>query len=191
MPRDDLTKYLVHWTKGANYDEAFQKLRQIVFEGRLRGSGDLIRGGWVCVCFTEAPETSFHQVTGKYKPFGIQVPKSWLFEQGGRPVIYETNNEYDLLPDEIKWRHVRYEPNTNPPFDFSWEREWRIQTDELLLDIAHTRILVPDESWAQALVNEHEVNEHMHLQLMASAYGEEWLMYPVEEFAFRYTVIDV
>ena len=133
MPRDDITKYLVHWTKGANYDEAFDTLRSIVFERRLRGSNCQIRGGWNCVCFTEAPEGSFHQVIGRYKPFGIQVPKAWLFERGGRPVIYETNAEYDVLPDEIKWRHVRYEPSADPPFDFSWEREWRIQVDELPL----------------------------------------------------------
>jgi hypothetical protein len=30
MPRDDMTKYLVHWTKGADYGEAFETLCQIV-----------------------------------------------------------------------------------------------------------------------------------------------------------------
>lgn len=188
MPRDDMTKYLVHWTKGADYGEAFETLCQIVLEQKLRGSGELIRGGWRCICFTEAPEVSFHQIAGKYKPFGIQIPKTWLFDQGGRPVIYETQNEYDLLPDEIKWRHMRYEPNAHPPFDFSWEREWRIQTAELFLDPVHTRIILPHESWAEQLVREHE---NMQVQLLASQYGEEWQMYPVEEVAFSYAVIHV
>jgi hypothetical protein len=95
-----------------------------VYERRILGSDTKIRGSWKCVCFTEAPENTFHQVLGKYKPFGIQVPKTWLFSQGGRPVIYQAGAEYELLPEPLEWRHMRYEPNTNPPFDFSWEREW-------------------------------------------------------------------
>jgi len=86
------------------------------------------------VCFTEAPENVFHQVLGRYKPFGIQVPKSWLFEKGGRPVIYQAAGEYELLDEKIRWRHVRYEPHTTAPIDFSWEREWRIQAEELVID---------------------------------------------------------
>lgn len=191
MPRSDLTKFLVHWTKGANYEEAFNTLRMIVSEKRLLGSGALIRGEWPCVCFTEAPETAFHQVIGKYKPFGIQVPKSWLFRLGGRPVIYESNAEYDFLPEAIRWRHMRYEPDANPPFDFSWEREWRIHTNELPLEPVQASILVPGNEWAQALIREHVENEHFEREFRAAEYGEEWLMYPLEDFVFRYTVIDI
>ncbi|MCJ7587023.1 MAG: hypothetical protein MUQ00_03875 [Candidatus Aminicenantes bacterium] len=191
MPRSDLTKYLVHWTKGANYEEGFSSLRRIVFEKRLLGSGELIKGGWQCVCFTEAPETTFHQVVGKYKPFGIQVPKSWLFRLGGRPVIYQSNAEYNLLPENLRWRHMRYEPDANPPFDFSWEREWRIQTNELQLEPAYASILIPGEAWARELIREHEENEHFEREFRAAEYGEEWLMYPLDDFSFRYTVINV
>lgn len=55
------------------------------------------------------------------------VPKQWLYVQGGRPVIYQSDKEFYDLPEAIRWRHVRYEPASSPPIDFTWEREWRIQ----------------------------------------------------------------
>jgi hypothetical protein len=188
MPRADLSKYLVHWTKGSDA-EAFAALRAIVFERRIIGSSNAIRGGWTCVCFTEAPERAFHQVIGKYRPFGVQVPKAWLFSLGGRPVIYQPAAEYDSLPDQLRWRHMRYEPDANPPFDFSWEREWRIRTDSLLLSPPVTRILVPHQSWADALVDEHQTNEEAHVAMLASAYGDEYLQYPTEDFQFSISII--
>lgn len=191
MPRADLSKHLVHWTKGADYESAFCAFRRIVFEGRIRGSSTFIRGGWTCVCFTEAPEVMFHQVSGKYKPFGVQVPKAWLFGLGGRPVIYQTDDEYELLPDELKWRHVRYEPHVDPPFDFSWEREWRIRVNELALDPLYARLILPNEMWARALIDEHEQNEGEYLELLVSEYGEEYRMYSARPFAFTYSVIGV
>ncbi len=86
---------------------------------------------------------------------------------------------------------MRYEPDADPPFDFSWEREWRIKTNELQLDPSQTSILVPDESWAQKLIQEHEENEFWEREFRATEYGEEWRMYPLNDFAFRYTVINV
>jgi hypothetical protein len=142
------------------------------------------------VCFTEAPEQEFHQVVGKYRPFGVQVPKAWLFSIGGRPVVYQAAGEYDLLPDHMKWRHVRYEPDADPPFDFSWEREWRILADSLALYPPMTRILVPHQSWADALVEEHKANEEEHVAMLASAYGDEYLQYPIEDFHFSISIIE-
>lgn len=191
MPRIDVSKYLVHWTKGNSYDEAFDVLRKIVHNRLLLGSSRGIRGEWNCVCFTEAPEGIFHQVLGRYKPFGIQIPKSWLFERGGRPAIYQPSHEYELLNERIRWRHVRYEPHTTPSVDFTWEREWRIQAGELAIDPRVTRILVPHESWAEALISEHEYHEYGHIQMLASAYGEHYLAQPINDFAFKYSVISI
>ncbi len=80
-------------------------------------------------------------------------------EQGGRPVIYQPDDEYDVLPDSHKWRHVCYEPNADPVIDFTWEREWRLPVGELSFDPSVAAILVPDRDWAQALIIEHEVQE--------------------------------
>ena len=31
----------------------------------------------------------------RYEPFGIGVKKEWLYEKGGRPVIYSSDEEYE------------------------------------------------------------------------------------------------
>lgn len=160
--RPDIADRVVHFTSGADWDEAFGRFCDIVEERRLLGGNEKIRGRYRCVCFTEAPLPSLQHglvnpsAYSRYQPFGIIVDKSWLFSQGGRPVIYQSNDEYDLLPDELKWRHVRYEPDSEAPIDFTWEREWRIQADALELDPSYAGIVVPDHEWAQRLIEAHD-----------------------------------
>lgn len=151
LDREDISTYLVHFIKGDDYEEAFRTLTSIVRGSQLLGGTGFIKGSYRCVCFSEAPiktlgqmlmKPSIHGV--KYKPFGIIVEKKWLFEQGGRPVIYETDSEYTNLVEELRWRHVRYEQHLDPPIDFSWEREWRIRVDSLYID--------PDVAWLVVLL---------------------------------------
>jgi hypothetical protein len=164
MARHDINQNLIHFTSGATYSDAFDRLRKIINDQTLFGSNDMIRGGSNCICFSEAPLKSlpFGLVNtdnySKYSPFGIMFAKSWIFSQGGRPVIYEPDNEFDKLPDSHRWRHVRYEPNSATPIDFTWEREWRIQSDALAFDSFVASVVVPDISWAEALVDNHEEN---------------------------------
>jgi hypothetical protein len=127
-------------------------LEKIAREGRLIGSNGYIRGGYRCVCFSETPISEIPTVLRlaqhaaeeglrpRYEPYGVAIPKEWLFAQGGRPVIYQPDDEFDLLPEEMKYRHVRYEPGR---VDFTWEREWRIRTDELKIDPEHTLFVLP------------------------------------------------
>jgi hypothetical protein len=144
---------------------AMTVLENILSERRLIGSSAYIRGGHKCVCFTEAPigevvslfrlaelaaETGLRP---KYEPFGVAVTKEWLFARGGRPVIYQPDPEYDALPEPIRYRHVRYDPIAG--VDFTWEREWRICTEELGLDPKHTLVLVPSSAEAFDLMFKH------------------------------------
>lgn len=191
MARADLSKHLIHWIKGMTDDESFGVLCKIVSEGRLLGGSGFIKGEFNCVCFTEAPQNNFHDVVGRYRPFGIQVSKTWLFSQGGRPVIYQPSDDYDLLPDSHKWRHVTYDLEHKPnPVDFSWEREWRIKLDELFLP-SDARILVPHQDWADILIMDHDESEQSRIQMDALVYGEEWLMQGQVPFRYTYSVIDV
>jgi len=32
------------------------------------------------------------------------------FSKGGRPVIYQPTEEYDVLPEKLKWHHQIYDP---------------------------------------------------------------------------------
>jgi len=79
------------------------------------------------------------------------VTKEWIFKEGGRPVIYQTDEEFNELPETHRWRHVRYDPLSDPPIDFTWEREWRINCEELHFDSDVASIVVPDDHWAVAV----------------------------------------
>jgi hypothetical protein len=94
----------------------------------------------------------------RYKPFGVMVSKSWLFSQGGRPVIYQPDEEFELLHESQRFRHVRYEPNAPSPdrrVDFTWEREWRILIDELPLVPDQTTVVVPTRVWEEWFQGKH------------------------------------
>ena len=162
MPRQDISEKLIHFTKGDTYDDAFERLRSIVAERRLIGGSHLIKGAYTCVCFSEAPLSSLENgllnssAYSRYAPFGVVFDKKWVFDNGGRPVIYEPESEFDWLPETHRWRHVRYEPTAAEPIDFSWEREWRIQTNELRFGPSVGAIVVPDRDWARLLLNEHD-----------------------------------
>lgn len=126
-------------------------LRRIIEEGAVFGSSRWIKGGYHCICFTEAPISelpAFFSLIRKfsethrprYTPYGIAMTKETLFSKGGRPVIYQPDAEYDDLPESLRWRHVRYEP---PDIDFTWEREWRIRTDKLVITPEDALVIVP------------------------------------------------
>ncbi|SRR6266511_3567013 len=160
MIRGDLSNRLIHLTRGNTEAEATETFVRIFREGRLRGGNGFIRGGYRCVCFSEAPLAVLTQVLAnpsvhgmRYAPFGVMVGKRWLFEQGGRPVIYQSEAEYELLPEEIRFRHVRYEPHRG--IDHTWEREWRIRTDELVLDPSEVTFVVPTRLWERKFHGEH------------------------------------
>lgn len=127
-------------------------LWKILHEGTLLGS-DRWSAGRSCVCFTEAPIQELVSVFSlieiaasqperpRYEPYGIAVSKEWLYAQGGRPVIYDSPDAEEDYPDPLRYRFVPYTPGSGP--DFTWEREWRIQTPMLTLDPRHTLVVVP------------------------------------------------
>lgn len=177
LVRRDLGSLLFHWTRNQYIREpgastiklsALDVLGRILKDGCLKGSGSLIRGGHQCVCFTEAPISEVAALfrlsammqeadRPRYEPYGIAVRKEWLFDHGGRPVIYQPDTDYEKLSDEIKWRHARYELNNG--IDFTWEREWRICTDSLGLNPLHTIIVVPTVDEAFQVMYDNSVLE--------------------------------
>jgi hypothetical protein len=107
-------------------------------------------------------------------------------------VIYQSDAEYDQLSLDYRWRHVRYEPDAVPPIDFSWEREWRIRIDELALPPGETQIIVPHESWAYLLIDEHQAGEEERIEFEAVAYGDEWARFQdPAPFRYAYSVVNV
>lgn len=161
MIRGDLSNRLVHLTRATSDSDAGEKFRSIISNGYLKGSDRDIRGGFKCVCFSEAPLSVLTHSLGlladekgmRYSAFGVLVSKKWLFDQGGRPVIYQTNDEYDMLHEQQKYRHVRYEPDRE--IDYTWEREWRIHTEKLELVSTETTFIVPTRDWEQHFIERH------------------------------------
>ena len=161
MIRDDLSNKLVHLIRGDSIDEAFDKFQSILSERRLKGGDGHIKGGYRCVCFTETPISKLGYVLTnhaamRYKPLGIMVDKTYVFRHGGRPVIYQPEEEFDRLPPEIRYRHVRFElGREGGDVDFTWEREWRIHTDELPLLPNETTVILPQRRWRDGLIDHH------------------------------------
>lgn len=159
MIRDDVSDRLIHLTRGSaedpkkNREEAIENLKSILFEGALNGGNGFIKGKFNCVCFSEAPVSKLPYILAnarvhkfKYSPYGVMVEKRWFYEQGGRPVIYGPAEDYEMLPDVLKYRYVQLRLGKPYDIDFSWEREWRAKTDKLALDPARTTIVLPDRS---------------------------------------------
>jgi hypothetical protein len=98
--RDDISERLVHLTRGVSSEAAAEAFLSIFRERKLRGGSGCIKGGYDCVYFSEAPISKLAVILAnpmvhgmRYSPFGVMVEKSWLYEQGGRPVIYQTDED--------------------------------------------------------------------------------------------------
>jgi hypothetical protein len=190
MQRNDISERVVHFTKGQTFEESFSTLCKILNERCLMGGNGLIKGLHSCVCFTETPVETYGKAMqkpscpgfGRYHPFGVSISKEWLFERGGRPVIYQSDEEYADLPESHCWRHVRYEPAAS--IDFTWEREWRIKADLLRFEYQDVLVVLPDSSWLKKLEDlhlNHCAYDEMHYgQLFGAtlAYQYAWWPFP-------------
>lgn len=179
MNRPDISDHLIHFTRGITDEKAFKVLQKIIRDKKLIGSNNLIKGRYRCVCFSEAPLVSLSDglindcYYSKYSPFGIMVSKKWLFEQGGRPVIYQPVSEYEHLRQTHRWRHMTFELRSKEsPSDFTWEREWRIQCDELPFDNTTAAIVVQNATWADRLVKNHYNNQEYTIRMYSAVLGD-------------------
>lgn len=191
--RTDISDFLAHWTKGDSDLEAAEILLQIIFDDGIRGGTGFIKGMYTCVCFTESPLNVFHSKVGKYRPFGVEMSKKDIFRLGGRPVIYQTDSEYDLLPESIRWRHVGYDPIQEDRYqDFTWEREWRVWAEWVPLEYRYehdTRIIVPNNGWREWLYQQWDMKENAKCASEAQALGSSYPMHPPEYFPYQIHVL--
>ena len=163
LPRDDISDYLIHFTKPTEGHEkpeysAMEVFVKIVKEKRLLGGSGMIKGSYTCICFTESPVAKLPHVFSRreeygvrYCPYGIMFSKKFLYAEGTRPVIYGPDVDFSELPERFKYRHVRYEPNHSPPIDHSWEREWRLHKRELLFEPDNVTLIVPKRKMADII----------------------------------------
>ncbi|PZO31007.1 MAG: hypothetical protein DCF13_02150 [Flavobacteriaceae bacterium] len=170
--RPDLSKKLIHFTKGNNDDEAFENLFSIlihrcIFSTKMKNSQNSI------VCLTETPlnviiDHGFVNYTDYtiYNKFGIMFDKKDIYDVfNGRPALYLEKDCINKLDEDIKWRCTLFEPKFNDNYktgniDFSWEREWRVKDDIDLneFEIDDYIVLVPNEDYKKRL--EKKIDEY-------------------------------
>lgn len=191
--REDMTDYLIHFTKGEDLERAYQNLKSIIDQSVVYGANAKIRDGSNCVCFSETPISSIKtgllnpSFYSPYSPFGIMTTKENIYNLGGRPVIYQAEAEFHQLSADNSWRHMRYEP---PEIDFTWEREWRLKADGYYFQPDNTQIIVPDNTWGERLVGEHESDQQWHI-IQYSQIMDEMLAMQYYEEPFPWVVIEL
>lgn len=145
--RNDITLKLTHLTKEKDIEDTFANLLKILEEKKLKGSTTetgYIIGDTPAVCLQEAPldaiaenlqyEKELRKDTNqfaRYRAFGIRFNKCFIYENGGRPVIYESKDLMkEMLPIDQYWRMVNFDlSNKDHMLDWSHEREWRVPGD--------------------------------------------------------------
>lgn len=164
LPRDDISNYLIHFTKPADESAGKTEIKAIevyvkILKAKcLLGGTGMIKGNYTCVCFTEAPVGKLPHMFSRredygirYHPYGIMFSKKFLYDAGARPVIYSPEGDFDILPDSMKYRHVRYEPTKDFPIDHTWEREWRLHASRLEFKPADVTLIVPTRKNADTI----------------------------------------
>ncbi len=214
LVRRDMGDLLFHFTRGAepiwhemrghkwNVAETAATVLMKILQQGLRGSSKWTYG-IDAVCLTEAPIQEFSSLFSlatiasekhlrpRYEPYGVAVSKSWLFAQGGRPVIYDHPSARDKYPTDLLYRFCPYDPLNG--IDYTWEREWRVQTTQLKLDPKHTLVIVPTSAEAFEIVYEH-ANPEVDVNADGSANGvfhtPTWLAVSLDMFGFNYGAND-
>ncbi|WP_139224954.1 hypothetical protein [Dokdonella immobilis] len=54
---------------------------------------------------------------------------------------------------------MTFDPLSTEPVDFTWEREWRIQTESLRFDSSVASIVTPNPEWCEHVARELSVDE--------------------------------
>ncbi len=90
-------------------------------------------------------------------------------------MIYQTDEEFEGLSEEYRWRHVRYEPNRDEPIDFTWEREWRIKGSAISFTPSNAGIVVPNADWALRMISEHKAEQDFKIFHYSEMLDDEML----------------
>ena len=164
--RNDMAARITHLTRGNDAEDAFKNLWKILVDKKLNGSGNsgFINGERKAVCLQELPLSAiaenlrYEEILSdkiRYSSFGVRFHKMFIYNKGGRPVIYE-NKEImkKLLPENEYWRIVDLDLTDSKSFvDWTHEREWRVP-GELSFSYNNIEVIVKDSSYYRKLVEQ-------------------------------------
>ncbi len=111
-------------------------LLRILASQRLVASNQLTRGPHPVNCWTAVPLPEYrkrrvfrrHLGRWDFEPFGIGIRKTWLVENGARPVIYGDEDLWENLPIDDR-PFFQSLPSTPGTTDWREEKEWRLIHD--------------------------------------------------------------
>ncbi|MFJ8069983.1 DUF2971 domain-containing protein [Peribacillus sp. NPDC096447] len=152
--RSDITGHLTHLTRievdkpeelqvlvKKGIDTLIKILKERTINGSETNKGFIV-GDNPSVCFQEAPlygvcqnvyhEQQNRQTLGgknRYDAIGLSFSKRYVFDRGGRPVLYEDKETAKkILPKEEWWRIVNFNlADEGKIIDWTHEREWRVK----------------------------------------------------------------
>ncbi|UVK50394.1 hypothetical protein DBIPINDM_003532 [Mesorhizobium sp. AR02] len=143
---DDMSPFVVHFTKAANGKSEYQNSMSILSSRRLEarnpfGIGKKYLAAPRCVCFSEIPLHQIRRLADKRGPYGIVFKKEFIVEQNGGPIMYayQGTTHATVLrnladgaagkPDDPIWQIAPFvdQPGVygKSSYFFEWEREWR------------------------------------------------------------------
>lgn len=175
--RNDFAARLTHLTRRTKDMSAFDVFIKILKEKELIGS--TTETGYICgkipaVCLQETPlvalaesikyEKELNSDNPKYEAYGIRFNKKYVYDMGGRPVVYE-NKELmkTYLPEEEYWRIVNFDLTDRERIvDWTHEREWRVPNN-LQFDYSNIEIIVPNSFARRELIKYCEENDMMEI----------------------------
>lgn len=141
---------------------AFDTLRRILDQGRIRGGGGLTRGRIPVVSFTASGLDELSSlvrwrpglIRWTFEPYGLAVTRAALQDLGAAPVVYGGDDIWKSLPDGRKFRFQLHRP---PKTDWSGEKEWRLEGDVDLGKISKKdiKIIVPSREEARKIASEY------------------------------------
>jgi NADH:ubiquinone oxidoreductase subunit len=167
--RSDLSTNLVHLTKERDSASAMDVLFEILETGYIKGSNSsgFINGSTPAVCFQDVPLTAVCQncwyeqkylekkhKKDRYEPIGFLVRKEEVYNQKGRPVIYDNVSEAKkYLKTEDYWRIVNLDlSDNNNIIDWTHEREWRVP-HKFDLSLSDTILLFTNEGCTRDFIS--------------------------------------
>jgi hypothetical protein len=191
MIRLDISKSLIHLTRDRDSKTSEEVFDQIISDKSIIGSTENIRGKYKCICFSETPISAIGQIIAlkdekfHYGSFGFIFSKQYLFNKGARPVIYQPDSDFELLPENLQYRHVRFEIDRT---DWTWEREWRICIDKLELDYKSVTLIVPTREKIEEYKEKYfQVNRALSLAsegLIRAGKKLEWHFISLEDLGY-------
>lgn len=153
---EDMSDYLVHFSKGDLNETPYEVMLGILFAGQLKAmntfgfaKGYLKGNQKKSVCLSETPLHLIQRISERRGPYGIGFTKSFISARNGNPIIYVNDDSPLFKSFKILLDKALKSPNDESskafseiaPFvdqvitksknryAFQWEREWRVCSD--------------------------------------------------------------